>query len=170
MNVVIDGANYKPVESKTSFDIWVDSMYDNYINEVDKYVCIIDGLRKTVKLCCGKKSATTKCSPEDKFSVRVGIAIAFARLNKLPIYNEVLTKENNEKEFNRHKFRNYLMNTCSSSVCKRCPIKKLKKLYNYSSCMTVVAIFDDSKWNSYSDEYLKSIYQGLKDLGYEIEL
>ena len=98
MNVVIDGVNYKPVESKTSFGVWVDSMYDKYIKEANDYICVVDGLNRIVKLCRGKKSVTAKCSPHDKFSARVGIALAYARFNKLPIRYELVPKENNLKK------------------------------------------------------------------------
>ena len=169
MNVVIDGVNYKPVESKTSFDVWVDSMYDKYIKEADRYICVVDGLNRIVKLCHGKKSVTAKCSPHDKFSARVGIALAYARFNKLPIHYELIINENNEKKINRLRFRSYLINICYSSAgCKNCPINKLAQQHGANSCLNLINFSEDSILNSYSDEYLMSIYKGLKDLGVEV--
>ena len=168
MNVVIDGVNYKPVESKTSFGIWVDGMYDKYVKEADSYICVVDGLNRIVKLCRGKKSAIAKCNPYDDFSVKVGIAIAYARFNKLPIHSELVPKENNEKKIDRCKFKTCLRNICSTTACRRCPIKKLAQQHGANSCLNLINFSEDSILNSYSDDYLMSIYKDLKDLGVEV--
>ena len=168
MNVVIDGVNYKPVESKTSFDSWVDCMYDKYVKEADRYICVVDGLNRIVKLCRGKKSVTAKCSPHDKFSARVGIALAYARFNKLPIHSELVAKDSFKKEIDRSKFRSCLMNICDLSTCTTCPIAILAKLHGAPNCVHFVDIYGDSILNSYSDDHLMSIYKDLKDLGVEV--
>ena len=169
MDVIIDGVKFKPVESKTSFGIWVDSMYDNYMNEAEKYICVVDGLNGIVKLCCGKKSATAKCSSHDKFSIRVGIALAYARFNKLHIHSELMVKENNEKKFDVNRFRACLSNYCSASSCKRCKIKELAHLRGASnSCRDLIGDLS-TPYDSYSSEYLKAIYNDLKDIGWDFD-
>lgn len=127
MKVIIDDIEYKPVDSKTSFGTWVDDMCTRYTSEADKYTCVVDGLNKTVKLCCGKKYAIAKCSPDDKFSARVGIALAYARFNNLPIHSELTIKKSSEKEIDMFKFRSHLKNLYKMSDCKTCLINRLAK-------------------------------------------